>query len=317
MTADPVSSVLSLTRARAVTAGGFTAGTRWGLRFPPPEKIKLFVMAKGKSLVSVEGLDTAFQLKEGDVMLLQAKQGFAIASDADAPLQDAREVFDPVTPGVRDLGGDDILFLGGHVDLDGVSSDLLFEHLPQALHIRKDASAPGRLAWLLERLVEEHSEAAPGGEQARGALIQLMLVEVLRVHLLSGDHLKPGWFRALGDERLAHALRSVHADPSRDWTVQELARVSGMSRTAFAVRFKAIAGLTPLAYVTDWRMRLARRGLRDGVPITALALAVGYASEAAFSTAFKRVSGMPPKNYRTMARRLSDDEADREIGLAA
>jgi AraC-like DNA-binding protein len=318
MSADPISSVLSLTRARAVSAGGFTAGETWGLRFPPPHKIKVFVMARGECLVKVDGLETAYELKEGDVLLLRGRQGYAIASDLQTPLLDALEVFDPDRPGVLDLGGDAALFLGGHIDLDGVSGDLLFDHLPLALHIPADPTGPGRLAWLLSRLVEEQMEAAPGGDQASAAIIQLMFVEVLRVYLATGDDLPPGWLRALGDVRLGQALRSIHDEPARDWTVESLARACGMSRTAFAVRFRAVSGQSPLSYLTDWRMRIARHGLRDGVPIATLATSVGYASEAAFSTAFKRVSGMAPTTYRTMARQLpASDGHDGPVRFAA
>jgi AraC-like DNA-binding protein len=105
--------------------------------------------------------------------------------------------------------------------------------------------------------------------------------------------------RALSDPRLAAALRMMHGEPGRAWGLEELAQASSMSRTAFAVRFRALAGTTPLAYLTAWRMRLAERALREQkASISAIGQALGYSSESAFSNAFKRETGLSPQGYR-------------------
>lgn len=107
--------------------------------------------------------------------------------------------------------------------------------------------------------------------------------------------------KGFGDRRLAVVLSSIHGDPSRNWGLEELAKRAGMSRTSLAVRFRDMMGVPPLAYVTFWRMYLARRELRAGASISEAAAAVGYASESAFSSAFKRAVAVAPGQYRRTA----------------
>jgi AraC-like DNA-binding protein len=140
-----------------------------------------------------------------------------------------------------------------------------------------------------------------------------MFVQILRAHLQSSDPLAAGWLRAVADKRIAPALRLMHAEPGRAWKLGQLAKTAAMSRTAFAVHFKAVAGVAPLTYLTHWRMRLAERALREeNVSVSVLARSLGYASDSAFSNAFKRVVGSAPRLYRGAARgagALHSDEA--------
>jgi AraC-like DNA-binding protein len=134
-------------------------------------------------------------------------------------------------------------------------------------------------------------------------LAQLMFVQLLRAHLADTGALPASWLRALGDARLAPALRLMHADPGRTWQLEELARAAAMSRTTFALRFKNAAGVPPLTYLLNWRMRIAERSLHDeNTSLSELAQSLGYASESAFSNAFKRITGTAPSRYRQAAR---------------
>jgi AraC-like DNA-binding protein len=115
--------------------------------------------------------------------------------------------------------------------------------------------------------------------------------------------LPPGWLRVLTDERLRPAVTLMHTEPGRSWGLQELARAAAMSRTSFAERFRTVAGMPPLTYLSRWRMLLAQHALRNGdVRVRSLASHLGYASESAFSTAFKREVGMSPLRYRYRVR---------------
>jgi AraC-like DNA-binding protein len=116
--------------------------------------------------------------------------------------------------------------------------------------------------------------------------------------------------RALGNKRIATALRLMHSDPARAWKLEDLAKAAAMSRTSFVVRFKAVAGVPPLTYLLNWRMRLAERALRaENVQVSVLALSLGYTSESAFSNAFKRTFGVGPKRYREAAREQRQEDA--------
>jgi AraC-like DNA-binding protein len=125
---------------------------------------------------------------------------------------------------------------------------------------------------------------------------------VLRAYV-DQTELPPGWLRMLTDERLRPALGLMHAEPGKPWGLQELAHAAAMSRTSFAERFRTVAGIPPLTYLNRWRMLLAQRALRDSdVRVGSLAIELGYASESAFSTAFKREVGESPLRYRNRAR---------------
>jgi AraC-like DNA-binding protein len=138
---------------------------------------------------------------------------------------------------------------------------------------------------------------------ASAQLSQLLFIQILRAHQSTAGPLAAGWLRALGDARIAPALRLMHDDPARSWHPEDLAKACAMSRTTFASHFKAVAGVAPLTYLTGWRMRLAERALGEDVtPVSVVAQSLGYTSESAFSNAFKRVTGRSPKACRTALR---------------
>ena len=129
-------------------------------------------------------------------------------------------------------------------------------------------------------------------------LADILLVQALRAYVGLRGKDSAGWIGALTDERIGGALRLMHGDAGRHWTVDGLARAVGMSRSAFAARFKELVGASPLDYLLRWRMQLAREALRrNEASVASLADRLGYASESAFGNAFKRVHGRAPKRY--------------------
>ena len=143
----------------------------------------------------------------------------------------------------------------------------------------------------------------PGQQAALDRLLDVALVHILREHYAADGSAAPAWFRALRDPGIGAALRAVHGAPDRPWTVAGLANEASLSRGAFARRFTARLGVPPLAYLTDWRMALARERLRatdDG--LAAVARAVGYGSEFSFAAAFKRHHGLSPGRWRARSR---------------
>ncbi len=304
MNNDPFSDILQFANARSVVSGGFTAGGAWALRFPVPDKIKFFALVKGNCWFRFDDGDAPLRLEEGDVFLLAAQRPFVLAGSlATVPL-DAVSVFagsDAETVSIGD--GDDCIQIGGHITLDPASGGLLADVLPPFIHVRAAVPQASVLQWLLNQLVRERAAQLPGVGIASAQLAQLMFVQILRVHLDTAGAPASGWLRALGDPRIAPALRLMHDDPGHAWQLGELARAAAMSRTSFALHFKAVAGVAPLTYLTGWRMRLAERALRENdVPVAVLARSLGYQSDSAFSSAFKRITGHAPKRYRNAAR---------------
>ncbi len=304
MSADPFSDILKFTKAESLVTGGFSAGGSWAIRFPAPDKIKFFAVVKGDCWVRIDGEAEPVHFETGDVGLLAAKRSFVVASDPDIAPIDAMALFSSAGGTTAQLGdGDEFAYIGGHVLLDSTSGTLLADVLPPWIHVPAVSPQAATFRWLLDQLVEERAAELPGTQLASAQLAQLLFIQILRAHLKTSDPMPAGWLRALADPRIAPALRLMHGDPGRAWHLDELAKACAMSRTTFAFHFRSVAGAAPLAYLTEWRMRLAERALQEETaPVAAVARSLGYTSESAFSNAFKRVTGHSPKAYRSASR---------------
>jgi len=195
--------------------------------------------------------------------------------------------------------GDDFFMIGGKVELSGSSARLLLDGLPDLIHIRAASRHAPSLRWLLEQLVRERDDGLPGVAAASAQLAHLLFIQILRAYFDDAEPAASSRLRAIADPRLAPALQLMHGNPAHPWQLGELARAAAMSRAPFAAYFKAVAGIAPIAYLTEWRMRLAERALQEnGSSVHALAATLGYGTESAFSHAFKRVTGKSPKHYR-------------------
>ncbi|WP_306589393.1 AraC family transcriptional regulator [Geothrix sp. 21YS21S-4] len=300
--ADLFSDILGLANAQSVITGALHAGGTWAIQFPPPDMIKFFGIAQGSCWLCVDG-EPDQRLEAGDVFLLAAPRAFTLASERKLEPLDAVAVFRDCPGVVASLGsGDEFQMLGGHVELAPGSGDLLTAVLPPLLLARAGSTHAAMSHWLLAQLVQERAAELPGAGVASAQLAHLLFIHILRAHLAETDRFPAGWLRAITDKQLAPALRLMHGEPGRPWQLDELAKAAGMSRTTFATRFKTAAGIPPLAYLTQWRMRLAKRSLLEGdSPISTIAYALGYTSESAFSHAFKRATGHAPKRVRGSA----------------
>jgi len=315
MLTDHLSEVFDLVEVRGQLSGAFAVRGRWVTQGAIRSPVKLTVMVRGRCLLSTDGLDEPVELESGDVGILTGRSWLraeggtgdvgAGGTDDAPPVEFVPEPDEyALRVGGADFAVDDVV-LGGRVDIGPAGAALLTQSLPPVALVRaSDAAAPA-LRACVDRLVEEVVADRPGAAFAVRQHAQLLLLEVLRAYL---DHAEPppGWLRALTDDRLRPALTLMHGDPGRPWGLAELARAAAMSRTSFAVRFRAAAGVPPLTYLNSWRMLLARRALRDDdIRIGALAAQLGYTSESAFSTAFKREVGEAPLRYRQRLRGAS------------
>ena len=169
--------------------------------------------------------------------------------------------------------------------------------LPPVAHIRAEANKAA-LRGSIERLMRELREPQPSSALIAEHLAQALLIEALRLHLAEHSRHSSGWLFALADKQMRAAIAAMHAEPGRKWTLAALARVAGMSRSSFAVRFKDKVGEPAMDYLTRWRMMVASDRLANGgMSIAVVAPTVGYESESAFGAAFKRVIGYSPRQF--------------------
>jgi len=195
-------------------------------------------------------------------------------------------------------GGERAHFVCGFLACDSRPYNPLLTALPRMIRVNDHASGPLG-AYFRAALAE--SKGRMGAESMLGRISELMFVDVVRRHLESLPEDRTNWLSGLRDSYVGRALTALHENPSRDWSLESLAQVAALSRSAFAERFAQYVGQPPMQYLTNWRMQLATNYLRSGnESIAAVANRVGYDSEAAFSRAFKKVVGKPPSEWRSL-----------------
>ncbi|MFD4636198.1 AraC family transcriptional regulator [Lentzea sp. NPDC058436] len=303
MGGDQLSEVFDLVEVRGLLSGGFAARGPWVSRGTIAAPLKFFALVSGRARLTTDGVAGTTELEAGDVAVLTNRSWLCLEGGGDGPRREISPEDDFPSTGLAgaDFGTDDVL-IGGHVDLNPAGDALLLQALPPLAHVRASATSGTTLRGTLHRLFDEIAADRIGSEFAIRQHCQLLLLEVLRAYVGQAD-LPPGWLRLLADDRLRPALRLMHTNPARQWGLEELASAAAMSRTSLAERFRAVAGTPPLTYLHRWRMQLARRALRDGdVRVGDLAAELGYSSDSAFSTAFKREAGESPLRYRARVR---------------
>jgi len=174
--------------------------------------------------------------------------------------------------------------------------------LPSFILIKADQTHTLALRNTMQALASEMAEPAPGSEVVATRLAEVLFIQALRAHIASGvEWRNKGWLRAIFDPQMGTALSAIHDRVNMPWTVESLAETAGMSRSAFAARFKKLLGQTPLEYLTEWRMQKAMPLLQQrDKKLVDVARSVGYESDAAFSKAFKRIVGASPSGYRAL-----------------
>lgn len=233
--------------------------------------------------------------EKGDFVLIPSANDFTTTSLTPPP---EGVVTLPVELGPRHYrmgradGPADTRLVVGYCAFGSADTALLLSLLPRLIHVR---GAP-RLSTLVELVDEEARAARPARDVVLAHLLEVMLIEAFRA--LPGATASPGLIRGLADERLAAALRRLHENPTRPWTVPELAREAGLSRSVFFERFRRVVGLSPMEYLLAWRMALAKDMLRRGAAgVAEVAERTGYASASTFTIAFSRHVGEPPARY--------------------
>jgi AraC-like DNA-binding protein len=335
---DVLSDVIRVVRLSGAVffTGDFSAP--WSLASPRPERLASLVLpeaegmvlfhvvVEGECFVECEG-HAPVALAAGDVIVFpqgdahrmrSADGADATSIDALLPKGTPEDRLPVVTIGG---GGPRSRLICGYLSCESRFGPLL-SGLPTMLVVRgrddaaaveaitRDGRQPtsvprGSGAWLATTLaftIHEAEATRPGSAAMLARLTELVFVEILREYMQQLPAGRAGWLAGLKDPQVGKALRLLHGDPARAWTVEDLAREAGLSRSALAQRFTDLMGEAPMRYLANWRIQLAMHQLRDGKTVQQVAAKVGYASEAAFNRAFKRATGSPPAAWRLRTR---------------
>jgi AraC-like DNA-binding protein len=322
---DTLSDVLEVVRLTGALFFLVDARTPWVAEAPAASDLTPVILPRAQHIVSYHVVSEGacwcespghapLRLETGDVLVVPHGHAYQLASACglrtgwtpDDTLAWFRAMANGHLPFVVTEGGDGaerIRLVCGFLGCDALPFNPVLTTLPALVRVRLHGDSSPRLHALLEFAVAESTEARPGSRSVLLRIAELVFVEVLRSHLTTASNDRASWLGGLRDPVVGRALARIHADPARAWTLPDLAREAGASRSVLAERFANLVGHSPMLYLTRWRMQLAASRLAAGAaPVSAVAGEVGYESEAAFCRSFKRVTGVTPASWRSRRR---------------
>ena len=326
MGTDALSEVLAAVHLSGSVFFDVTATAPWVAEAPPAAEIanevtpgaqhaiEYHVVARGSCWITLLG-DSSFKpvrLEEGDIAVMPHGDPHVVSSAPGMRAEPNMEIHrrpadDSALPFKLRTGGDgpgDAHLICGFFSCDVRPFNPLLASLPRFMRIGRDASqeSDGLLDQFIRFATAETGNKRAGSQSILNRLSELMFVEVIRLHMDRFADNNTGWLAGLRDPLVGRVLALLHGQPSRGWTLEELAAEAGASRSALADRFAHLVGCPPIQYLTQWRMQMAAKRLGDaGVKIAAVAHEVGYESEAAFSRAFKKIVGRSPSEWRAVS----------------
>lgn len=307
---DPLSDALTRISLRALINVALDASEEWAIDFPAYEGFTLNVVQKGEGWLSVKGDQQTARLKAGDCFLMTGGRQFSLASDLSLKRRlRAEELFSQSQDGyVSCNGGGDFFVVGTIFRFEGHLPSILFDRLPPIIYIDGNSDQAAALRWNLDRFTAEMRCNSVGRKLILSHLAPIMLLQVLRIYLHSAPK-EVNWLVALSHPRLSKVLEAMQTSYKRDWSLEQLASLANMSRSGFALTFKKRVGISPMNYLMNWRMQIACELLQAGDDsLYAIATAVGYSSESAFSAAFVKTVKCRPGAYRRPQSRTSRKE---------
>jgi AraC-like DNA-binding protein len=330
MAADALSDVLRAVRLTGAAFFDVVAAEPWVAEQPSPEMVLPKILPGGEHLIAyhlvTEGRcfaslvgDAPIELEAGEVIVFTKGDPHVMSSSPGmraAPL--AANAFDVLDgkqlPFFMSYGGNGpatAKLVCGFLACDAQPFNPLLGNLPPVIKVGdKPGSDAPWLSQFIRLATLESAEKRAGGESVLAKLSELMFIEVIRRYLETLPPEQAGWLAGLRDPFVGKALSLMHGDPARNWTIEELARDAGLSRSVLAERFAGLVGMPPMHYLAKWRMQIASGLLAGGgVNIATVAAEIGYGSEAAFSRAFKKMVGVPPSAWRRRTLKPAEDAA--------
>ena len=298
---DPLDDAFSAMRVRESLYARLDASAPWAVRFREGKAARFGLVISGTCWLTTEAPAKSIQVAPGDCYVILDGSTYTLGDDPRSTPQNCFDVVPKLVDGAVSIGGGGTAatVVTGWFVYDELGARPLTALLPRVLHTRVDGYRTELLKATLDLLAKETQRPGIGSGVVVSGLADILFVQAIRSHLNNTSEDDVGWLAALSDKRIGAAMGALHGKPADPWTVEKLATLSNMSRSAFAARFKAKLGEAPLEYLTRWRMFRAGVLLRHTErSLAEIAHDVGYESDAALSKAFHRIVGMAPGAFR-------------------
>jgi len=301
---DPLSELLRVAGVRGSLISRAHLGAHFGVAAPPQPRAIFHVPARGEAWVRAG--DEAVHIGPGDVAVIPRGAAHVVSDTPDrrpVPIERYPRRSEPGRlPCLHnDVAEPDLDLLCGTYTLGNPAQHWINDAMPELLVVRGTDASRDYLDATVALLAGEVTRGGPGASIVSDRLVEVLVVHIVRGWAAETRDEHPGWVAGIADPHIGRVLGAVHQRPSEPWSLQSMAKVAGLSRTRFVERFTDRVGQSPGTWLTEWRMAVAQRALRDGAAVTDAAAAAGYASEASFTRAFKRVAGTTPTAWKAQA----------------
>lgn len=309
---DVLSEILKVVKLEGAFYYNGEFSAPWGFRAPAScelaphfslgssHVIIYHLLTEGSAIAGIDGSE-AFQLDAGDIVIFPHGDPHFLKSGPSAPLQDIGPEIDVIVENGLNLaraggGGPLSRFVCGYMSCDRQLSRVLCAGLPPVFKVNiRDDPTGGWLENSIRLSVNQAGASSPGANAFRAKLAEALFIETLRLYIAQLPASHTGWLAGARDAEVGKALAAIHRSPAHPWTIADLAREAGTSRSVLAERFRLYLGEPPVAYLTRWRLQLGAQMLKSSSrSVAEIAADVGYESEAAFNRAFKREFDEPP-----------------------
>jgi AraC-like DNA-binding protein len=297
---DALSEILEITKHRSIVYDKIAFSAPWGIELPDDDNSQFWRLIKGNCWVTVPGEPT-IEMKEGDMILVPNGSAHWIADNLASKRVTQSEFLKARNNGNHLFSGtgNQTIMIGGHFSFENRPRHPFIRDLPKVIHINNlNSDINIWLKMTCDLIFNELNQEQPGSRTMINRLADAVFIHIIRAYLKQSPD-SDGFLLALKDERISSVLKMMQYAPEKNWTIDQLSKHAGMSRSSFCSTFKKLVGETPLEYLTNWRMMKAKEILMQGnEKISEVALRVGYQSEAAFSRIFKSKVNLSPSAFK-------------------
>ncbi len=288
---DALSDILRAIKLKSCVYFRSDFASPWGMDMDKGPYAQFHMVVSGHCWLNMEGFEEPKFLTGGDVVMFPLGDAHYLTDDLNSQRVPGIEVLQSIQSNEPVFGGEKVTatLVCGHFEFDRDFDHPFLDALPQFIYI--SSSERCELRWLetvTNVIMQETDSGYPGAEIVTNRLAEVLFIQILRAYMMKSNF-SGGYLAALRDRQVSQALKLIHEQPQSSWTLETMAHAVGMSRSSFFNRFKDLVGITPIDYITRWRMLKARDLLKNNaLPMIEIAEHVGYSSEAAFNRAFKR-----------------------------